>query len=243
MPRRCPTNLAQERGRLGLIIVIALLLISAALLLWPTLDFEPWVGNILTSRGVLGDIELAGNRPTAQPQILSDILSAVTHIAFGLILIAALDWLSHPAHALRDFRGFFAAPDGQVAMPMIAIFTAAYLFVLIPRISESLIFDRYLIELFPLLAIALLRRFPSPGATAIILLIIYASFALATTQDVLSLARAARPPLSASRPPAFPGPPSSMDSNSITGPNSRPRALSTALTSQTPPTPSANTSA
>ncbi len=73
---------------------------------------------------------------------------------------------------------------------MIAIFTAAYLFALIPRISESLIFDRYLIELFPLLAIALLRRFPSPGAAPILLLCIYAAFALASTQDVLALGRA-----------------------------------------------------
>jgi 4-amino-4-deoxy-L-arabinose transferase-like glycosyltransferase len=180
----------ERRGRLGLIVVIALLLISAALLLWPTLDFEPWVGNILTPRGVLGDIELAGDRPTAQPQILSDILSAITHIAFGLILIAVLDWLSRPALAFKDFRQFFAAADGQVAMPMIALFTAAYLFVLIPRISESLIFDRYLIELLPLLAIALLRRFPSPGTAPIFLLSVYALFALASTQDVLALARA-----------------------------------------------------
>jgi hypothetical protein len=180
----------ERRGRLGLIVLIALLLISAALFLWPKLDFEPWVGNMLTNRGVLGDIELAGARPTAQPEILSDIVSAACLIALGLVLTAVLAWLSRPIDALRQCRRFFTAPDGQAPLPMIAIFTAAYLFVLIPRISQSMVFDRYLIELSPLLGIVLLRRFPSPGATAIVVLIIYACFALASTQDVLALGRA-----------------------------------------------------
>jgi hypothetical protein len=167
------------------------MLIAIFLLRNPSLGLEPWIHVTITTLGVMGGLELSGHRPLAQPLLMRGLLSAAVFAGLAILLSRAA--ASRPAWG--RWRSFWFPHDRSIAVPALLLFAAAYSALLIPRADQNWLSDRYALPLIPIAAIVLLRRSgnrPStpPMAPAYILLAAYALYALASTQDLLALARA-----------------------------------------------------
>jgi hypothetical protein len=180
----------ERRGKAGIATLLVLAASTFVYFKYPFLTIEPWLVNTITPMGVLGSLELFGDRPISQPDGLRALMGAFTIFVLAVIMIHVLTWLFQPKRAFTQTREFFAAPGGQVALPAMVIFMLAYFTALAPRLAMRIIFDRYALEVMPVACIFLLRPIRCPGPLAITLLVIFSLFGLATTQDTLALARA-----------------------------------------------------
>jgi hypothetical protein len=180
---------ARRAGAMAGVVCAAM---AIFLLLHPSLGLEPWLANTVTTQGVMGGLELSGHRPIAQPLLVRGVVSAA--VLASVALLASQAAASARAPRRRRWRSFWFPPDGRIATQALLLFTAAYLALLIPRADQNWLSDRYALPLIPVLAIFLLRRWPpnrpAPAVSAAIVLALYGLYALASTQDVLALARA-----------------------------------------------------
>ncbi len=143
----------------------------------------PWMHNTLTTRGVLGIALVAGDRPLTLGPRACLLLSAVTFVALAAAAVRAVEW------AVRRPR--FATP----VVPILIAFAVAHVALLLPRCGRpDATFDRYVLPLVPCAAIVLLSteqaRRPRPGVVAWGLLVVWAGYAVGTTQDLLATGRA-----------------------------------------------------
>jgi len=176
-----------RRGGAALVMVCALM--AVFLLRNPSFGLEPWMPITVTTLGVMDGLELSGHRPVAQPLILRGLLSAAALLAVAIMASGALASIGWPRW--RRWRDFLLPADGRIAAPALLLFAVVYTALLLPRADQNWLSDRYALPLIPVAAIFLLRRASiSPGISAWILLGLLALYTLASTQDVLALARA-----------------------------------------------------
>jgi hypothetical protein len=176
----------------------------------------PWMGNMLTPTGILGSVELSGDRPVVLVKSIRVALSLGVYIAGALLLASVFMSLARPRRAWDQLKSFFLHPanhgnipaglplqrhassvpqSAPIAIPAILLTILGYLALEITRCAFDVAYDRHLLPLIPLLAIPLLWLYQRSGhrqmpKAAWALLAVYAVFAIASTQDVLSLARA-----------------------------------------------------
>jgi hypothetical protein len=89
--------------------------------------------------------------------------------------------------SLDRLRNIFANPDSR---PILAIFGTVYFGLMVIRAGQDQVFDRYCLPLIPCVGILLLRR--RSLAFAWPLIVIFAVYAVASTQDNFALAAARR---------------------------------------------------
>jgi hypothetical protein len=161
--------------------------LSTAMAFRPSFGIAPWMYNIVTPKGVMGASELSGNRPTVLPLVARGIVSALVLTTTYLLAARSIEFAVDFRRSFERLRYFFAVPT---ARPILAIFAIFYSALLVIRAAQDQVWDRYCLPLVPCLAIFLLRR--RSLAFAWPLLVIYAMYGLASTQDNLALAAARR---------------------------------------------------
>ncbi len=198
LPLLLSALLATWRGTTSRRIFVAALFVTlvAALFIHPRLASIPWMGSTLNWEGIHGTMELPG-RPVVLIRPLRALI-AVTVYAASILLISELWGFRRLARRVLHF--FLDPPPGQVTLAAFSLFGVTYLALLILRGAYIDLFDRYFLPLIPWLTVVLLLwndghsrgewslRRAIPAAWA--LLAIFAFYAVASTQDVLSLARA-----------------------------------------------------
>jgi hypothetical protein len=155
----------------------------------PNFELPPWLFNILSVNGVIGGLELSGHRPVALPLPVRCFFSAIILLGSYLLVSRIVEFILEPRPSLAKLREFLC--QGTHCLPILAIFGMVYFLLMIIRSAQDLVFDRYCLPLIPCLAIPLIRNF-RPRTAAWALLIVYAIYALASTQDNLALAAARR---------------------------------------------------
>jgi hypothetical protein len=190
----------ERRRRRGLVAASTAILVALAFLTQPKLSIVPYLGDTLSPSGCLGQIELSGDRPSVQSTLVRELLGAAVILVCFILVEHLACWLLKPHNAWLQLRALLFPTDLRVALPAITLFTLAYLCLLIPRATFGLIFDRYALPLVLFAAIGLLALFQSQTSaerlplrisiSAYVLLIFFALFGLAFTQDMLALARA-----------------------------------------------------
>lgn len=189
----------RRRSTSGALSAVAAVTLCGILLLNQKLAIEPYMGNVISTQGSMGELELSGRRPDSQPVIVRELLAACVTIVCFVVLSHLLQWLVR-RHKTRQLVEFFFPRDGGAALPVLVLFAVGYLVLLLPRAPFGLEFDRYILPLMPIAVIFFLSRYQSMprtrtarrwiGPAACLLLALYALFGIALTQDVLALGRA-----------------------------------------------------
>jgi hypothetical protein len=181
---------------------VVILLLSYAVSQSPKFGIAPWLNNIITIKGVIGPLELSGNRAYTMSLAARGIVSALVLATCYLMVARAAEALFEPRALLAALNRRIWNPDARCVL---FIFAIPYFTLLVVRLSHDLVFDRYCLPLVPCVAILFLsanesgarasdparpergrlRFVPAWGALAI-----YAAYALASTQDNLALAAA-----------------------------------------------------
>jgi hypothetical protein len=190
----------ERRRRRGVVAASTAILVALAFGTQPKLSIVPYLGDTLSPAGCLGQIELSGDRPSVPSTLVRELLGAAVILVCFVLVEHLACWLLKPHKAWLQLRDLLFPTDLRVALPAIALFTLAYLCLLIPRAAFGLIFDRYALPLVLFAAIGLLALFQSQTSAerfplhisipAYVLLVCFALVGLAFTQDVLALARA-----------------------------------------------------
>ncbi|MGD0461775.1 MAG: phospholipid carrier-dependent glycosyltransferase [Tepidisphaeraceae bacterium] len=174
----------------GALTAVTICLLSLGIALHPSFGMAPWLFNVISVHGVIGNLELSGHRPVALPLPARGCISALVLASCYFLLARIIEFAFEPGACLARMRGFFAQPSP--ALPILAIFGSVYFALMFLRSGqEDIVFDRYCLPLIPCLAIPLLRLY-KPRAIAWSLLAIYIAYGLASTQDNLALAAARR---------------------------------------------------
>jgi hypothetical protein len=196
-------TLRNARTRRGALAGVAALILSAQIMVWPDLTIEPWLGEIVSRRGVMSVGELSGHRPISQATSLRELLAAVVLVIAWLALTDLLEALVKP-HCIKRLAQFFRPEGNNVVLQLLCLFMIAYLGLLAYRAPHGFIYDRYSLPLIPCLAIPLLLRGQSLRAGAAAgkyrnfivlawgLLVLWGLYAIASSQDVHALAQARR---------------------------------------------------
>jgi hypothetical protein len=172
------------RGALTAVVVLGL---SAGIAAHPAFGMGPWLHNIVTTKGVIGPLELSGNRPTVLPLFVRGIISALVLATTYLLAARSIEFAVDFRRSLVRIRRFFAVPDSR---PVLVIFGVIYLVFMVIRAGQDQVFDRYCLPLILCLGILLLRG--RSLSLAWPLVVIYGVYAVASTQDNLALAAARR---------------------------------------------------
>jgi hypothetical protein len=140
----------------------------------------PFLGNILTFSGIMFEgVDALGLKPTILPISLRLILTCV--LIFSVIATILLR---------KDLSGKVPRVPGTVFL----IFSVTYVPLLVPGALASLVFDRYMLPLFPLAVISMLAlqgaRLKRIPAVAWVCLIVFAAYSMTTVHDYFSALRA-----------------------------------------------------
>ena len=182
-----------RRSALALILFVACVL---ALRHRPPWSVEPWIGNTLDPRGILAHYELGGGSPV---KMLSDPIretaSAVVYAVVAFILSLVIFKLASPRRFFDQLKKFVSRPEpGQVALPAMTLFALAYTALLLPRMAQGNVYDRYALPLIPCQAIPLLllgqRHRSRPSIPAWVALGLFTVYGIGITQELFSLGRA-----------------------------------------------------
>ena len=182
-----------RRWRAGPAVVAAVLLAAAVAFVRvrPAVAVGPWMINTLTTHGVLGFAEMAGDRPATLPRWACAGLS----VAGFAVIVGAVVKVGAWALGRRPVAAEAAPPGGgSSVLPVLGVFAVAYVALLLPRCARNVAYDRYVLPLIPCAAVPLLlayqrvRRRPSIFAWG--LLVVWAGYAVGTTQEVLAIGRA-----------------------------------------------------
>jgi hypothetical protein len=148
----------------------------------------PWSGNIVASNGFMQSAGLFGSSHSAAPKLLFALLAF-----FAVCLVAFIEqfWKSRPGSSSASSQPISWRQISILLLPFLLVYCA----LLIPRAIKAVIFDRYLLEIIPVLLIYLLAwhqqrvgsRIPS---VAIVVLVMIAALSVAGTHDLFSMDRA-----------------------------------------------------
>lgn len=153
-------------------------------------DFRfPWLGNIVTSQGIMGDSVL-GDRPLLLTRLVCLLLSLGVFAAAGLAVMAIVHTWDG-----RRARSSPAAGGPAAFVLLFAPFGLAYLASVVLASLHQMLWDRYVLPWLPGLAIPLLwyyqesrsPRIPVPGW---LLLGIFGIYGVTTNHDYLAMSRA-----------------------------------------------------
>lgn len=198
LPLLLSASIATRKGSRGRRIIVAVLSLGllAAVLIHPSLASMPWMGSTLNWEGIHGTMELPG-RPVVLVRPVRAFIAVPVYAA--AILLAGEVW--ERRRSARGILMFFRDPPvEQLTLATFSFFGAVYFILLILRAAYIDLFDRYLLPFIPWIAALLLNwnkagtrgewalRRAMPAAWT--LLAVYAFYAVASTQDVLALARA-----------------------------------------------------
>jgi len=191
-------TLQNLRGRRGVIAAAVAVILALASIQWPALSLAPWLGDIVSRRGVLWGMELSGHRPLSIPTPLGEILALIV-IFLAWIFLTDLANRAFRSHLLHRIAAFCFPANNRIALPALLLFAAAYLALLAYRTPREFIYDRYTLPLIPCFAIPLLLKYqtaPHPPKSIIslswTLLALWSIYAIITTQDVHALQAARR---------------------------------------------------
>jgi hypothetical protein len=146
------------------------------------------LGNMITPTGILGTLDLPGNKPEILTTPVRFLLGAGLVVSTGVTVAMVFDgWRSWRVTASSDLRRFLTLYG-----PPCLVYTAAILY---RSVTEWLLFDRYFILLMPLLTIPLLWYFQerirgTPPSWGWVLMGLFALFGIAMTHDYLAAGRA-----------------------------------------------------
>ena len=194
-----PAAIGTVRLRLGIIELVgfAIFVPLFYVLHRMKLDVEPWVGNIFTSHGVLAGIELFSYAPRVISYHAREVISLAVIGSIALLLAIGIVWtVRNWRSSCRQFFAFFlSSPGVDVAIPAMVILSLALFALEVTRVISQVDFDRHLLPFIPFSAIPLLMAIQHRGLARMpiwswMVLVVYAGYAVASTQDVNSLARA-----------------------------------------------------
>jgi len=180
------------------VFVAALLLaLIGAVLIHPSVASIPWISSVLNWQGIDGDAPLSG-RPIVLTRPIRAVV-ALTVYAAACILAGELTKLHQVAK--RSWRAFVSPNPNEFTLIAMSLVSVAYSGVLIVRCAEFAVFDRYLLPLIPCAATALVWPFGTRNSHAKrirsrsmpfswVFLCIVSLYAILSTQDYWSLARA-----------------------------------------------------
>ena len=155
----------------------------------------PWMLNTLMPTGITGTFTVAGDRPVVLPVWVRMPVSAAVVSAAVLVVVAAARARPTVRKAVADLNAVVPGrPAGhRVVGPLLAVFAAGYLALLLPRTARDKAYDRYLLELMPCVMFPLLATSRPGGGRAVAgwaVLGVWAAYAVASTQEETALARA-----------------------------------------------------
>lgn len=184
------------RGR-KILVGILLVLVLAAIAIHPSLASIPWVYSTLNWEGINGSAPLLG-RPIVLIRPIR-VLVAVTVYFTACILAGELWNIRRLARRAGNFLS--NPPVTKLALAAMSLFAGVYFVLLVIRAAEIDIFDRYLLPIIPCAGAILLTWFEVDNQesermkrrvmpVAWTVLAVLASYAVLSTQDFWSLARA-----------------------------------------------------
>jgi len=194
--RASGSSLRGTRGRQTILVVLFIALFGTVFI-HPSLASIPWINSTLNWEGINGSAPLAG-----RPVVLTKSVRAIVAIAvYATVCIFAVELLEIRRMARRAWDFMLDPPVDQVALPAMTLFSGVYLALLVLRGSEVDLFDRYLLPVMPCASTLLLLWFEADSPNVIRtrrrvmplawgVLVIMASYAILSTQDLWSLARA-----------------------------------------------------
>jgi hypothetical protein len=134
-----------------------------------------WIGNVLTSTGIMGSLDLPGQKPVILPDVVTWILGPLLIIGTGSLVFA------------RGLTRLY-----WVLGPPSLVYASALVY---RSVGYGLFFDRYLILLMPLLLLPALRGLQDkvstrPPVSGWLALAVCAAFGIAMTHDYFAVSRA-----------------------------------------------------
>jgi Dolichyl-phosphate-mannose-protein mannosyltransferase len=194
--RSCTDTWTGPPGR-KILVAALLLAVIGAVLIHPSLASIPWVSSVLNWQGIDGGAPLLG-----RPIVLTKPIRAVVALTvYAAVCILAGELTKLPEAAKRSWRAFVSPNESELPLIAISLVSVTYFGVMIVRCAEFAVFDRYLLPLIPCTATAFLLGFERQNSDASrlrrqslpfswALLCIIGAYAILSTQDYWSLARA-----------------------------------------------------
>jgi hypothetical protein len=147
----------------------------------------PWIQNILDSQGVWSRPEILGSSPVTLGPGIRTAVSGVVVLAW-VAFLAQFQWPGWKALSLRYASK--TSPTGVLSyattMRMLGVYLSAYVVLLVPRAAAGVVFDRYLLGLFPFVLMLLARMYQEQIAPRLPVLVI-ATLCLFSIYSVASL--------------------------------------------------------
>jgi 4-amino-4-deoxy-L-arabinose transferase-like glycosyltransferase len=179
-------------------ILVAVLLLAtvSAILIHPSLASIPWISNTLNWNGIHGSDSLSG-----RPLLLTRPIRAVAALSVYLPMCMLLGWLTRISQFTRAWRVVLSPRESEFTFAAMSLVCLTYFAVMVIRSIEFDVFDRYLLPMFPWVAISLLLAMEGVDlraplapryvmACAWAVLAVLATYGVLSTQDFWSLARA-----------------------------------------------------
>ena len=184
------------RDRQILVGVLFLLLFSA-IAIHPSLVSIPWVNSTLNWEGINGATPLPG-RPVVLTRPIRVIAALTVYVSVCLL---AGNLLGISRLARQSWIAIWNPSKSQFGIAAMTLFSVSYLLTMLIRAGEFDAFDRYLLPVMPWASTLLLVWFQKDNAFTKeihqrsmpycwILLIVLASYAVLSTQDLWALAQA-----------------------------------------------------
>lgn len=150
----------------------------------------PYAGDFVTQNGLVDGAPILGVRPLVLTPLLRTILTAAVLFGLNCFVVFAL---SKSQIARFDDR---PSPNSWSNLLVLVVpYLLGYLTLLVPRSSQSFLFDRYLLPLLFVGSVLLLRFFqdwvqPKLPSASIAITLFYAAYAVTGTHDAFALYRA-----------------------------------------------------
>lgn len=149
------------------------------------------VGDYVTPLGIL-ELPDVGNRPLMLNFAVRTVITVVSYFAAFAFIALLITRRRHPAQARKTES---SQPSWQQLLVLLGPFTLAYCAFLGIRILAGVMFDRYLLPLFMVLAVMALRFYqekvgPRLPLTSFVVLFLFAAFGVAGTHDLFAVDRA-----------------------------------------------------
>jgi hypothetical protein len=156
----------------------------------------PWMQNMITPTGVLSSAELSGDRQIVLIRPIRDAIGVVVLAATSMLISSAILWMVRSCGSVAEIVGFFLRPpERSIAVQAMVLTTVAYLGLEWTRCVFDVGFDRHLLPLIVFIGIPILLAFQQNGFVRMpvvcwAVLILFGIYAIASTQELNSLARA-----------------------------------------------------
>jgi hypothetical protein len=151
-------------------------------------------GNYLTPYGLVHTFGIKGERPLVLSRGFQLLITAV--VLFALCCFSALLFSRrHRSPLVHEKTCGSKLLSWRSLVVLLLPFALAYIALLLPRALRMYLFDRYLLLLFPIALIFLLRLYqdrvrPNLSLACSATVLLFAAFAIAGTHDVFSMYRA-----------------------------------------------------